>query len=244
MSDYIIATSSTSDLPRTYLERHEIPFISYTYTIGDTLYEDDCREESRAAVYAGMRKGDRLMTSMINEYVYSDFFTSLLKTGKDVIFLDMSQKMSVSFEKARLAADMVRGDFPGRKLYVMDTLCISGGLGLLVESMVARMESGMSYDEVVNDIAERLDLDLEHCWAYSDSASDIPMLSAVGNPVAVNPDRELEHYARNAGWEVLIARNTSDIVRRAGLKIALFLGIVGTGWLIFRRLNRFGRARR
>ncbi len=149
MSDYIIATSSTSDLPRTYLERHEIPFISYTYTIGDTLYEDDCREESRAAVYAGMRKGDRLMTSMINEYVYSDFFTSLLKTGKDVIFLDMSQKMSVSFEKARLAADMVRGDFPDRKLYVMDTLCISGGLGLLVESMVARMESGMSYDEVI-----------------------------------------------------------------------------------------------
>ena len=125
MSDYIIATSSTSDLPRTYLERHEIPFISYTYTIGDTLYEDDCREESRAAVYAGMRKGDRLMTSMINEYVYSDFFTSLLKTGKDVIFLDMSQKISVSFEKARLAADMVRGDFPGRKLSMSWTRCAS-----------------------------------------------------------------------------------------------------------------------
>ena len=56
MRDYIIATSSTSDLPRTYLEAHDIPFISYTYTIGDKLYEDDCREESRAAVYAGMRR--------------------------------------------------------------------------------------------------------------------------------------------------------------------------------------------
>ena len=98
MQDYIIATSSTSDLPRTWLEAHNVPFISYTYTIGDQLFEDDCREESRAAVYAGMRKGDRLKTSMINEYAYCDFFTSLLETGKDVIFLDMSQKMSVSFE--------------------------------------------------------------------------------------------------------------------------------------------------
>ena len=64
MSDYIIATSSTSDLPRTWLEAHGVPFIPYTYTVGDKLCEDDCREESRAAVYAGMRRGDRLKTSM------------------------------------------------------------------------------------------------------------------------------------------------------------------------------------
>ena len=45
MPNYIIATSSTSDLTREYLEQHNIPFISYSYTIGDKLYEDDCREE-------------------------------------------------------------------------------------------------------------------------------------------------------------------------------------------------------
>ena len=150
MPNYIIATSSTSDLTRDYLEKHSIPFISYSYTIGDKLYEDDCREESRAAVYQGMRNnGDLLKTSMINEYIYCDFFDSLLDTGKDVIFLDMSKKMSVSYEKALLGAQMAREKHPDRKIYVMDTLCISGGLGLLVESMVARMEEGMDYDEVI-----------------------------------------------------------------------------------------------
>jgi len=149
MQDYIIATSSTSDLPRTYLEEHDIPFISYTYTIGDKVYEDDCREETRSAVYRGMREGDLLHTSMINEYLYYDFFKSLLESGKDVIFLDMSQKMSVSYEKSKLAAEMVRGEFPQQKLYVMDTLCISGGLGTLVDNMVRRREHGMSYDEVI-----------------------------------------------------------------------------------------------
>jgi HAD superfamily hydrolase (TIGR01490 family) len=52
------------------------------------------------------------------------------------------------------------------------------------------------------EVAERDDLDLEHCWAYSDSATDIPMLAAVGHPVAVNPDRELARAARERGWQV------------------------------------------
>ena len=149
MSNYIIATSSTSDLPRTYLEAHQIPFISYTYTVSDTLYEDDCHEETREAVYHGMRNGDLLKTSMINEYIYYDFFKELLDTGKDVIFLDMSQKMSVSFVNANKAADMIRSEYPEQRLYVMDTLCISGGLGLLVDNMVRLMEAGTSYDEVI-----------------------------------------------------------------------------------------------
>ena len=146
---YIIATSSTSDLPRTYLEEHHIPFIPYRFTINEQPAEDDCREESRAAIYAGMRKGDILKTSMINEFVYYDFFKELLDTGKDVIFLDMSEKMSVSFENCRRAAESIRGEYPDQRLCVMDTRCISGGLGLLVMHMVAQMESGADFDTVV-----------------------------------------------------------------------------------------------
>ena len=149
MYDYIIATSSTADLPREYLDEHEIPFISYSYTVGEAVFEDDCREESRTAVYRGMRNGDRLKTSMINEFVYYDFFRSLLETGKDVIFLDMSQKMSVSYRNSLAAAERVRAEFPTRTLYLMDTLCISGGLGTLVNEMVRRAEAGMSFREVI-----------------------------------------------------------------------------------------------
>ncbi len=149
MPNYIIATSSTSDLPRTYLDAHQIPFIPYSYSVGEQLFEDDCREETRLSVYQGMRSGDRLRTSMINAYLYADFFRSLLDSGKDVIFLDMSQKMSVSYENSKQAAEMIREEYPDRRLYIMDTRCISGGLGLLVSNMVERMESGMGFDEVI-----------------------------------------------------------------------------------------------
>lgn len=149
MPDYIIATSSTSDLPRTWLDEHNIPFISYGYTINDEGFQDDCREESRVSVYRGMRAGDLLKTSMINEFAYYEFLEGLMAGGKDVIFLDMSQKMSASYQNCAEAAEKIRAAYPGQRLYVMDTRCISGGLGMLVTGMVRRMESGAGFDEVV-----------------------------------------------------------------------------------------------
>ena len=150
MSDYIIATASTADLPRAWLDEHQIPFISYTYTVNDEeLREDDCLEESRAAAFAGMRAGDVLKTSMINEFVYYDFFKELMETGKDVIFLDMSQKMSASYQNCLEAGEMIRKEYPARRFCILDTRCISGGLGVLVKAMVERMEQGMGYDELI-----------------------------------------------------------------------------------------------
>ena len=46
-------------------------------------------------------------------------------------------------------------------------------------------------------------IDLAASWAYSDSESDLPMLRAVGHPVAVNPDAELARVAREEGWEIM-----------------------------------------
>lgn len=149
MPDYIIATTSTADLPRAWLDAHHIPFISYTYTVNDELREDNCREESRAAAFAGMRAGDVLKTSMINEYAYYGFFKELIDSGKDVVFLDMSQKMSASYQNCLEAGKMIRREYPSRRFYIMDTRCVSGGLGLLVREMVRRRESGMGYDELI-----------------------------------------------------------------------------------------------
>ena len=149
MYDYIIATSSTSDLTRDYLDEHKLPFISYSYTVNGELQEDDCREESRQKVYSGMRGGDKLKTSMINEYTYHEFFKGLMEQGKDVLFLDMSQKMSSSYMNSLAAAEKIREEFPANRLYIMDTYCISGGLGILIKNIVKMAESGASFDQVV-----------------------------------------------------------------------------------------------
>ncbi|MBO4416143.1 MAG: DegV family protein [Lachnospiraceae bacterium] len=167
MQNFIIATSSTSDLTREYLEEHKLPFIGYTYTVNDKLYEDDCRESSRQAVYDGMRKGDRLKTSMINEYTYREFFKSLMDQGKDVLFLDMSQKMSASYANSVAAAESIKEEYPSNRLYIMDTYCISGGLGLLVKNIVKMAENGASFEEVI-EWGEKNKLKIAHRFTVDD----------------------------------------------------------------------------
>ena len=82
-------------------------------------------------------------------------------------------------------------------------------------------------------MADQKGYDLEQCYGYTDSISDLPMLEAVGHPVAVNPDRALESIARLRGWPIIefnrttkrVVKNTTAAVGAAGLATATyFLG--------------------
>jgi len=55
----------------------------------------------------------------------------------------------------------------------------------------------------IRELAERRGYDLPQCFAYSDSATDVPMLELVGHPAAVNPDKVLRRAAAERGWPVL-----------------------------------------
>lgn len=57
--------------------------------------------------------------------------------------------------------------------------------------------------QAIRELAAREGYPLEHCYAYSDSITDLPMLTAVGHPTAVNPDRALRKEALAHGWPVL-----------------------------------------
>lgn len=165
--NYIIATASTADLTREYLEEHKLPFISYSYVIGDDEYLDDCKEETRLNVYKKMREGAILSTSAINMYTYREFFEELIKQGKDVIFLDMSRVLSSSSRFCDEAIEDLKEDYPERTIINVDTCCVSGGLGMLVENVVKLYESGSSMDEVL-DWIENNKLKIAHRFTVDD----------------------------------------------------------------------------
>jgi HAD superfamily hydrolase (TIGR01490 family) len=96
--------------------------------------------------------------------------------------------------------------------------------------------------EAMRRLAEREGIDLAASWAYSDSESDLPMLRAVGHPVAVNPDRELTRIARAEGWEILRFERLGRRLRVAGAA-ALAAGLGGAGSIVVSRRSaaRAGR---
>ena len=89
-------------------------------------------------------------------------------------------------------------------------LGLTGALGTVSETedgvytgrLVGAPLHGRAKAEAVRALAAREGLDLRRCAAYSDSANDVPMLSAVGRAVAVNPDSTLRSHARAVGWEI------------------------------------------
>ena len=167
MSDFIIAAASTADLPEEYFKEHDVPFISYGYTIDDEPFIDDCKEESRAYTYKRMREGALTSTSMINTYAYHEFFKKLMDTGKDVIYLDMSRQISRSFLNAEEAAGQIKAEYPDQRFYLVDTCCVSGGLGLLLHYMVKMRDEGKSFDEVTA-WAEANKLKVVHWFTVND----------------------------------------------------------------------------
>ncbi len=90
-------------------------------------------------------------------------------------------------------------------------LGFDGGIGARSEVRegvyTGRPDGPFTYREgkaqAIRELAADHGIDLAASYAYSDSESDLPMLRAVGNPVAVNPDAELAQVAREEGWEVL-----------------------------------------
>lgn len=61
--------------------------------------------------------------------------------------------------------------------------------------------------EAIRELAEQKGIDLEGSYAYTDSVTDLPMLEVVGNPVVVNPDKDLRKLATERDWKVEWFRN-------------------------------------
>ena len=103
-------------------------------------------------------------------------------------------------------------------------LGLTGALGTVAEHvdgvytgrLVGHMLHGPAKGEAISALAEREGLDLARCSAYSDSANDLPMLSLVGHPFAINPDARLRAHAKTHGWRVYDYR-TGRKAARAGL---------------------------
>jgi HAD superfamily hydrolase (TIGR01490 family) len=112
-------------------------------------------------------------------------------------------------------------------------LGLTGALGTVAEhvdgvytgQLVGDMLHGPAKAEAIKALAEREGLDLARCSAYSDSSNDLPMLSLVGDPCAINPDAKLRAHAKAEGWRVHDYR-TGRKAARAGLLAAGVAGAV------------------
>src|SRR5581483_6788462 len=120
--------------------------------------------------------------------------------------------------------------------------------GIYTGRLVGEPLHGPAKAEAILALADNENLDLGECSAYSDSANDLPMLTTVGHPVAINPDAKLKRYARENGWDIRDFR-TGRKAARVGVPAAAGAGAIAGGIAVGLAMQRsrnrpIARARR
>ena len=137
-------------------------------------------------------------------------------------------------------------ELPDGVLARLVDLGLTGALGTVAETvdgvytgdLVGEMLHGEGKAVAIRTLAEREGLDLDRCYAYSDSSNDLPMLSLVGNPCAVNPDSALRAHAKAKGWRIRDYRNGRRAAL-AGIKVAGAGAAVAGALSVGKRVRRY-----
>ena len=87
-------------------------------------------------------------------------------------------------------------------------------------------------------LAEEQGYDLQLCYSYSDSASDLPMMEMVGHPVAVNPDGPLENVANQRGWPIVVFAQRVKKVVKTTTAVGGAVALATTTYALGRRHGR------
>lgn len=127
----------------------------------------------------------------------------------------------------------------------------TGALGTVAEHvdgyytgrLVGDLLHGRAKARAVVTLAEEEDIDLPSSYAYGDSMNDVPILSQVGHPVAINPDRRLRRHARAVGWPVQEFRGRRRAAARRSAQTASWAGAAWAAGLVVRGIRRALRAR-
>jgi HAD superfamily hydrolase (TIGR01490 family) len=131
-------------------------------------------------------------------------------------------------------------------------LVLDGGIGMSAEVRdgvyTGKPDGPFTYREgkaeAIRRLAEREGIDLAESYAYSDSESDLPMLRAVGHPVAVNPDGALEKIARSEGWRIMRFDRLGPLLKVGVATLAVALVGGGGGYAAARLRPQRGLRRR
>lgn len=155
MSEFILSTDNTCDLPKDIISEHNIDIHNLYYAFGDDVYGDE-KNMTEKDFYQTMRNGSMPTTMAINQERCRELFEKRLKDGYDILHLSFSSALSSTFSTAYVVANELREEYPERKIIVIDTLAASLGQGLIVYKAALLKKEGKPIDEVAKYVNDHL----------------------------------------------------------------------------------------
>ncbi|WP_370524200.1 HAD family hydrolase [Cellulomonas sp. APG4] len=203
--------------------------------MGENLRQIDQVRARALSIVAGRSVAE---ITAIGEEVWDEVLSLRVFAGTQEL---LTQHLRAGHQVWIITASPVEiGELIGRRLGV------TGALGTVAEHvdgfytgrLVGDMMHGRAKARAVAELAEVEHLDLGACYAYGDSTNDVPILSSVGHPVAINPDARLRRHARAAGWPVREFRGRRRTAVRRSTHAASLAGGAWAASLVIRAARR------
>lgn len=150
-----IITDSACDLTRDYIKNNNIGLLSLILNLNGQAIKDDLGETlSYKDFYNKMREGATPTTSQINAHEFEEEFIKYIKNGDSIIYISLSSNLSGTFNSANIAKNNLMDEYPKANIYLVDSLSVSVGQGLLVAKACEMRDSGIGAEEIVNWLEE------------------------------------------------------------------------------------------
>lgn len=192
MREYIICTDSSCDIDAKTLKDMGIIRIEMSVRFENEESDFPLTEVPVSKFYEKMKNGEVAKTSAINPLTFEDAFESILKSGKDILYLCFASKLSTTYNNALIAKEELCKKYPENLIEIVNTACASIGLGYLVLLTNKKKIEGMPLIEA-KEYAENISGKICHWFSVDDlnylkRGGRISAATAfVGNALGIKP---------------------------------------------------------
>ena len=182
----VIVCDSASDLWKDQIQELNVKVINIPYSLdGEIQTKPLTNEEDHDLFYDKLKQGVVAKTQPIKKLVLEQFLDELLQKEKEVLFIHMSSALTTSYSTLQKLKDKLSVKYPDSRLYIVDSLQVSMGEGLIVYHASKLHKKGMS----LKDVAEELESFKQH----------IACLVAVNDLSYLKRDAKLSQSVKFAG---------------------------------------------
>ena len=194
MSDYVIMTDSSCDLPASLAEEMGLSVQPLTVLIEDKRYTNylDEREIAFSELYAKLRTKCPAKTSAVNMHDFLGAMDEIARSGRDLLYIGFSSGLSGTYSAGALAAQEIAERYPERKVLAVDSLAASMGQGLLIYLAWQEKRKGMDIEGLYQWVLDHR-LHLVHYFTIDDlmflkrGGRISGATAVVGSMLSINP---------------------------------------------------------
>ena len=174
---FTIFVDGSSNLPGRLLRELDICILPCTYSMNGvpSTYDGSLDSFDAHGYYEMLRQGGRVQTSLLNTQLFMDAFRPVLEKGEDVLYFSMSSGISGTCHAARIAAEELLEEFPGRTVRVVDSLGSGFGTGLMACKAADLRAAGKDAGQV----ADIMDADAQNTLQFF-TVDDLNFLKRTG----------------------------------------------------------------